>query len=562
MASIQTSRVVQRAKEAVFSSSKNESNDVAQATAQYNNLRTNLKAIVSSIRSQHRAMVLIGKTRAEISRQTAVLTANSPYYEHAGKLSSAEAPTVCSFASIHNSVQKQHDHLCEKYEKYVLHYAEEWEKVVVSRVGASLKKCDTLRQELGHYQQKVEALRTSINVLIAKGKVTDGRGTEKLARNEEKLVISRREYAQFTRSLCMLIDEVSNRCWIDFHPLLLKLAQFDCTMSTQEASAFAELNGVVTTLKDIGQKYGIRPEARLKDILNQPAQELFTGKETGLNDQFLTIGAEPPSFAADREYRQNVNGEWFTPVPADDTVEDFTEQVAGININGTDNLQGPTVNAYNEFTPMPTGPPPSRSDMLEIANHSAPPPTFDALHGENFSPPPPHPQSYGSNNWADPPQRNPPQGYRDSHRATQDSQGSHHNGSINQDRMVAYKHRPVVSYNQGPPQRPHNQGPPQRSHNQGQLQRSHNQGPPRIHDSGEYYGQNHGGEQYQSQHNQNQQRVMGSRYDQQVRGPPPPNNNNNPFNDGGRGNGNADYYDTGAFGHGNQNGPPIRPNPW
>merc|ERR1719410_3282884 len=143
-------------------------------------------------------MVLLGKTRAEICRQTAVMTANSPYYEYGGKLSSPEAPNVSSFASIHTSVQKQHDHLCDKYEKYVLHYAEEWEKAVVSRVGAAMKKAETLRQELGHYQQKVEALRTGVNVSIAKGKTTDGKSTEKLARNEEKLVMSRREYAQFS----------------------------------------------------------------------------------------------------------------------------------------------------------------------------------------------------------------------------------------------------------------------------------------------------------------------------------------------------------------------------
>ena len=111
---------------------------------------------------------------------------------------------------------------------------------------------------------------------MAKGKQVDVKSAERLKRNEDKLLKIKETTSKFTQDLCILMDEVVERSWRDLHPLLVKIAQFDVTLSKDEASAIDSLNSVVSELKNVAAKHGIKPQARLKDLENLEPARLST----------------------------------------------------------------------------------------------------------------------------------------------------------------------------------------------------------------------------------------------------------------------------------------------
>ena len=56
------------------------------------------------------------------------------------------AETVCSYLSVHEGLSKKYKMYTSKYAQFVIDYAVEWEKVVVARVTAALKKAEELRR--------------------------------------------------------------------------------------------------------------------------------------------------------------------------------------------------------------------------------------------------------------------------------------------------------------------------------------------------------------------------------------------------------------------------------
>eukprot|EP00586_Coscinodiscus_wailesii_P022030 CAMPEP_0172498512 /NCGR_PEP_ID=MMETSP1066-20121228/113479_1 /TAXON_ID=671091 /ORGANISM="Coscinodiscus wailesii, Strain CCMP2513" /LENGTH=681 /DNA_ID=CAMNT_0013271805 /DNA_START=108 /DNA_END=2153 /DNA_ORIENTATION=- len=438
------SRVTQRLKEAVggAGNSYHRNNDLSIAAQQYNTMKTNLNLLVKSLRAQHHALVQLNKTRMEIARSVAQMTMKSPLYDCTGKFAKPDTPHVVSYATVHNSLAKQHENLCEKYNQFVVAYAVEWQRIVNTRVSVSLKKAETLRRELDHYSQKVESLRTSFGVQMAKGKNVDAKSQEKLARNEEKLKTSKKEYGVFAQSLCMLIDEIVNRAWKDLQPLLVKMAQFDTTMSASEANTMKNLNVVIDQLKGIGQRYDLRTDARLKDLETKTARELYSGDDPesfinhhliDSNDQNALQGQQAANLL---EFQGNPN-DWSSP--AITSGDDYNNQMNSLSIGGnnqynnnSNQFNSNSSNQYNnnnqfnsnssnqynnnnqfnnnDFNLLDTGNSarPTTSDMLEIAARSAPPPTFDMLNDtaapsgappQRPPPPPPMPISnYPANN--------------------------------------------------------------------------------------------------------------------------------------------------------------------
>mmetsp|Transcript_14609 Transcript_14609/g.42830 ORF Transcript_14609/g.42830 Transcript_14609/m.42830 type:complete len:489 (+) Transcript_14609:484-1950(+) len=276
-----------------------------------------------------------------------------------------------TYASIHQSVLSRQQMYSERFLKFVVNYTAEWEKVVVSRVSESLKKAELLRRDLDHYQGKVEALRKSVNVKMAKGKLVDPKESEKLKRNEDKLMTSRKEYEEFSSDICALIGEVTERSWKDCHPLLIKLTQFDVTLSGEEAKIFSGLNAVTEDLKQIAKKHGLKPEARLKDIESQSAKMVSTkDRERAL------------------EYEKS-----GTLIGGDHLDSGLVTSGDSVG-SGAGPLSPQSAWAADSTGSLPQNPPPrassfssigsagamGTSDMLAVAASAAPPPTLDQLN--------------------------------------------------------------------------------------------------------------------------------------------------------------------------------------
>jgi len=283
----------------------------------------------------------------------------------------------------------------QKYSQFVIDYAIEWEKVVTTRVGRGLKTAEEQRLELDHYQRKVEALRQTANATMVKGKQVDQKSADKLIRNEEKLGKIRDTYGKFTISLCMLIDEVTNRSWRDLHPLLVKIAQFEVTLSGDEAKALSTLNEVVNELKRVAATHGIKPQARLKDLDSMDPSTLST-RASGSGP--LTIEAGLGGFSL-----ANSNDVWSPAKGLSDAPLFPPGSVGPQGMGGFPMSVGASSDAYSiDGGSLHSGlgtssayGAPSTLDMLSITASAAPPPTVDMLTAA-FGPSPGRTLSFNS----------------------------------------------------------------------------------------------------------------------------------------------------------------------
>ena len=410
-------RIGLRLKEKVGKKAKNRSGELVAMTERFEVLKSKMKLLVASLHAQHASMIELNRTRQEVAKNVGTIAEKSPIYEFAGQLPGSETPkgAVTSYASVHQSMANRNKMYIDRYKQFVVDYSIEWEKVVVTRISNDLKTSEKFRLDLDHYQNKVESLRKSVNATMAKGKLVDPKTSEKLKRNEEKLSRSRAEYEDYATQLCILIEEVTERAWKDLHPLLIKMAQFDATLASDEAKLFGELNAVVNNLKNVAQQHGLKPQARLKELSQLSAAQIDTkGADSALR---LTDGLASPVGGFMDGPERTGGGGVLSPA-AGSVASHGSGAVSPANSLGNPDPFSRTsslasMGSYHSQNP---------SDMMAVAAASAPPPTLDMVTNatgsmsigatpQNFSsgslPPLPHGGS-GSIPVAPPPMAAPP----------------------------------------------------------------------------------------------------------------------------------------------------------
>lgn len=397
------SRAVVRLKEAVGASkARNRSADLTKLQDQYHAFVKQLKGLLVVLRNHHGSMMAIQKTRLAVAQAIAKMADRSPLYDCASELPSPERPPeqVCSYLSIHAKVSDKSKSYISKYAQFVVEYVLEWEKVISGRISVGLKKAEELRRDLDHYQQKVESLRQSANVSMAKGKMVDSKTAERLSRNEEKFMKSKQEYDLFATDLCILIEEVTERSWRDLHPLLIKLAQFDMTMSDDESKMMGQMSKVVKEMKDVALRTKLSPQPRLKDIECQTPELLNTrvggadlrieaGDDGG--DEFgstTTSTAMPPGSVAP----QGLGG-FPVQVASADQGRNRTSSFASYDSvpSATGSASGRKSPAYPSAfgvsdTQRSMRPAPSTADIVQMSSAAAPPPSMDQINDAHAAP--------------------------------------------------------------------------------------------------------------------------------------------------------------------------------
>lgn len=283
----QKARVKQILKEKVSKNKgHNTSEDLTKLTEEYNIFCMRLAGLVKALMHQHAAMQALAKAKLQVAQHLALLSRDSVLYEMAGQSAGPErsSESVNSYFSIQEGVCNKNIMYVDKYKQFVVDYAQEWYTAVTTRVGEGLKKAETMRVELSHYQSKVESLRQSANSTMAKGKQIDTKTSERLTRNEDKLIKTKEETSRFINDLCLLMEEITERSWRDLHPLLVKCAQFETQVSGDESKSQAALGQVVAALKKVADDHGINAQARLKDIRELDPHTLSTrSKEDSRN---------------------------------------------------------------------------------------------------------------------------------------------------------------------------------------------------------------------------------------------------------------------------------------
>lgn len=427
-------------------STNNQSADLQALTDKYKVFCKNVKGLVGSLHQHHATLAHIGKTRLavrsnfclckvicdentelwcslilarcflshiyQVAQSVALFTKNTPLWDAGGQMPGADRPaeTVCSYASIHDKLAAKHNGYVQKYQQFVLQYVVEWEKTVTTRVENGLKKVEEQRRELNHYQKKVETLRTSSNKVMASGKSLKGDQAEKLKRNEEKLISAKQAYNKMSSALCILMDEISERYWRDLHPVMIKATQFDMTIAADEAKITAELNQVVSKLKQVADQNGITAQDRLKDLGSLNPEMLSTRPGGVAGFAALEADASIPLSHGGSPSSGGIFGTGGV-ISRDSSFGSFDVP--------------PTSGNSSAFNPIPA------MGTMSLQQQLAPPPTLDDVYGSSMygAPPsssfsaPPMLSSFGSNSFgadstsgaapppAGPPPPPPPGGY-------------------------------------------------------------------------------------------------------------------------------------------------------
>ena len=292
------------------------------------------------------------------------------------------ASSVCSYASVNDTLSSKSKTYATKYKQFVIDYAAEWEKVVRGRVEEAMKKAEELRRDLDHYRKKVEELRNTTNRSMTKGKQIKPEAQEKLKRNEEKLMSAKQTYNKVAHDLCILIEEVTDRSWRDLHPLLVKVAQFDMTLAQDESQILQSLSEVVSKLKEISTAQGISSQPRLKDISSQKPEILST-RPGG-------VSATPALSIESNLSLTSVSGMSSSPGGGFDDMARPPGSVAPQGIGGfpvqvTDAHSTPRASPElsmqrRDSTSSHQSEPLTTLGMLTIGNNAAPPPTMDDVY--------------------------------------------------------------------------------------------------------------------------------------------------------------------------------------
>ena len=253
-------RFATRLKEAIGAANPNYSSpDLKTLEARFLSLKGQLGNLVAALSDHYESMVRMNKTRAQVAKAIGDISAESPIYVYAGAPAGTDGSdeTTVSYASVHNVLASRHEMYTERYLQFVVEYAAEWERAVVTKITASLKKAEKLRVDLDHYQSKLDGMQHSMRNAVDRGKAVDPNQQERIRRNADKLQRARDEYESFVSALCVLLEEVTGSCWKDLQPLLTKIIQFEHTINADEARFLQNINHALDALEDVARKHGL-----------------------------------------------------------------------------------------------------------------------------------------------------------------------------------------------------------------------------------------------------------------------------------------------------------------
>lgn len=202
-------------------------------------------------------------------------------------------PKLSSMAVQMAAYELARDH-GKRFKSEIIDYVDSWHSVVTSRIKSRMIEFDRLKQNLEHYEKKVELLieneeKTAAcsgggifnmfdNAIKARSDSVRQKKTNQLARNKLKLAGAREAHKIYGESLYLLIDEVVNRSWIDIYPVLLRAIRFDINQSQCIAAVYADSEVLAKELEMLGTE-NISSRGRLKDLRDLHPEEVYTGTE-------------------------------------------------------------------------------------------------------------------------------------------------------------------------------------------------------------------------------------------------------------------------------------------
>jgi len=285
-----------------LSKKDDKSSELMEFKERFDALKIKLRKLIVALQNQRSAMVNLGKARREVAKTISELAHISPISDQAGEFmfdddESQTEGDLSSYLSIHLALNSHHKDYVKEFSKNIVDYAVDWERIIVVRVNKSFKQAEKYRKDLYHYEIKCDSQQDRETRILSKKKTIDQSFEEKLKRNQEKLTQSRQNYESYMSSLKLLLEEIVDRCWKDLHPILLKLAQFDFLLASDENTLLSQLKLVADSLINVAMRHGLKPNARLKELQVKEGKHVSTKEfedELSGKESMLTLMGPAP----------------------------------------------------------------------------------------------------------------------------------------------------------------------------------------------------------------------------------------------------------------------------
>jgi hypothetical protein len=136
------------------------------------------------------------------------------------------------------------------YQTHIADYIDEWDDVETSLLDDEVKILRDLNKRKEHYVKKVDSLRDKVNRIERRGvKDASHSLTEKLERNEQKLVNADAAYEDFANDVAVSLKEAIRRGWVDLYPLIKSAMKFEVNRIGRDNATLGRLPGTLGALK-------------------------------------------------------------------------------------------------------------------------------------------------------------------------------------------------------------------------------------------------------------------------------------------------------------------------
>jgi hypothetical protein len=249
--------------------------DLVPLSKDFEEMRKNLRQMIASAKKFQESMITMDKNRLQMVKEMTAFAEASPI---ASRIASPDQAK--SVLSVYQSASNEVEQANLKYQSEVLDYCVEWEAVVSARVDKEMAVSKKLRETYNHYLGKVDGLRKKVNSQESKGKGVGESVSEKVQRNEQKLVEASTEFEAAAGPLCTLLEEVVQQGWRDLYPLIQAVIKWEVDRSQTEARTFLLLQpGALEAV--FNHATGVEKAGAPKDSVNEPKSP--KGKKQGVN---------------------------------------------------------------------------------------------------------------------------------------------------------------------------------------------------------------------------------------------------------------------------------------
>ena len=138
----------------------------------------------------------------------------------------------------------------QQYQRHVVDFVTEWERIVTERIESGLKRIRKLASDRRHYVRKIETLRNRANSIELKGKARPAAAVARLCRNEVKLKQAFAVHENEAGRLCAVMEAVTKDGYKDLYTLVKNYIEWEINRIRRESDIFVQMNATLDSMNN------------------------------------------------------------------------------------------------------------------------------------------------------------------------------------------------------------------------------------------------------------------------------------------------------------------------